>query len=517
MIVGYGVLAALVVSVNVDLLIGALTGTFVGLAVFAGLLAAAVATGTHGLARLLGPVGLAVAVGLFLIVGLPSSGGAVTHELQPGFYGAVSQWLPPGAALVALRDVVYFDWSGAAQPLLALGAWIVAGFSLAAVAERRGRRGSGDDAETSVAISEDMRDIVDRTMLGFVATVCEDGSPNVSPKGSIRVYDDHHLVFVDTASPGTVGNLRRDPRVEVSCVDFLRRRGYRFKGRGEVLDPGDPVHIWVHRWLLETHGPAIPAHHAVKISVEQVRPTHMRAAYIERFGSPDVIRVGELSEPTPGPRQVLVRVAAVAVNHVDALIREGTWRTPLSFPFVIGRDLVGSVVEVGSLVDEFAPGQRVWADSLGYGGRQGALAEYAVVDAERLYQLPEGLDPVGSVACFHPALTAHLGLMRELGGVGPGDTVFVNGGSGAVGNAVIQLAVAAGARVFATASTSDGEERCRAAGATVLPGDEPGLGVDVCWDAHGSNDLAHATETLAPGGAPTSFPLRAEAERLNGG
>jgi predicted pyridoxine 5'-phosphate oxidase superfamily flavin-nucleotide-binding protein len=119
-------------------------------------------------------------------------------------------------------------------------------------------------------ITEDMRAIVESAGLGFVATTCPDGSPNLSPKGSIRVYDDRHLVFANIASPGTIANLHHDPRVEINSVDFLRRRGYRFKGRAEIIEPGDhPAYRWIADWLCQTHGPKVPAHQAVLVSVEQ--------------------------------------------------------------------------------------------------------------------------------------------------------------------------------------------------------------------------------------------------------
>jgi predicted pyridoxine 5'-phosphate oxidase superfamily flavin-nucleotide-binding protein len=78
-----------------------------------------------------------------------------------------------------------------------------------------------------------MRRVVDAE-LGFIATVCPDGTPNLSPKGTIAVWDDDHLVFCDVRSPGTVANLRSNPSIEVNVVDQLVRKGYRFKGAAEV-------------------------------------------------------------------------------------------------------------------------------------------------------------------------------------------------------------------------------------------------------------------------------------------
>ncbi len=87
-------------------------------------------------------------------------------------------------------------------------------------------------------LSEDMKRLVREQRLGFVATVCPDGTPNLSPKGTTAVWDNEHLVFADIRSPGTVENLRGNPAVEVNVVDPMTRKGYRFKGRGTVLTDG---------------------------------------------------------------------------------------------------------------------------------------------------------------------------------------------------------------------------------------------------------------------------------------
>lgn len=147
-------------------------------------------------------------------------------------------------------------------------------------------------------ITEDMTQIVNDVRLSFVATVNEDGSPNLSPKGTVRAVDQHHLVFVDIASPQTVKNLRRDPRVEVNCVDFLRRRGYRFKGTAEFLPPEDPMYAAAVDHLHATHGPNYPANHVIRIRVAEARPLlspaymfnenvkeeDLRRGWIKRYG-----------------------------------------------------------------------------------------------------------------------------------------------------------------------------------------------------------------------------------------
>ncbi len=87
-------------------------------------------------------------------------------------------------------------------------------------------------------LTDEMKRVVEQQRLGFVATVCADGTPNLSPKGTVCVLDDDHLMFADIRSPGTVANLRGNPSVEVNVVDPFVRKGYRFKGRAEVLEAG---------------------------------------------------------------------------------------------------------------------------------------------------------------------------------------------------------------------------------------------------------------------------------------
>jgi predicted pyridoxine 5'-phosphate oxidase superfamily flavin-nucleotide-binding protein len=87
-------------------------------------------------------------------------------------------------------------------------------------------------------ISADMRRVVEEQRLGFVATVCADGTPNLSPKGTTRVWDADHLVFANIRSPGTIANLRQNPNVEVNVVDPFVRKGYRFKGIASILESG---------------------------------------------------------------------------------------------------------------------------------------------------------------------------------------------------------------------------------------------------------------------------------------
>jgi NADPH:quinone reductase-like Zn-dependent oxidoreductase len=228
------------------------------------------------------------------------------------------------------------------------------------------------------------------------------------------------------------------------------------------------------------------------------------------------------------------------VNPVDTLIRSGRYRTPLpGFPFIIGRDLVGEVMDAGpgvevnaTGIERFPIGSRVWTNSLGYDGRQGAASEFAVVPADRLYPLPPSVaaadsvpspaavcsaayDPVAVVAALHPAATAYLGLFVHAGGVVPGSTVVVGGAAGNVGSCVCQLAALSGARVLALARADDPEEVrwCRTHGGDAVvdyrrPADElretlralAPDGVDLWFDTSGRIDLPNAVAVMADRG-----------------
>lgn len=232
------------------------------------------------------------------------------------------------------------------------------------------------------------------------------------------------------------------------------------------------------------------------------------AAYITALGPPDRIEVGYLPVATPGPTDVLVRTEAMAVDNVDTLVRSGAYPTPTPFPFVIGRDLVGTVISAEPGATGFAEGDLVWCNSLGYEGRQGSFAQHVVVAADRLYHLAASIDPIRAVAALHTGGTASLGLFRDAQ-LRAGDTVIVGGGAGGVGSAVVQLAAASGAHVIATASVDDAE-RCLAGGAEQVFDyrdedlvsklrDAAPHGADVYWDTSGHLDLSVIAPLLAVG------------------
>ena len=241
---------------------------------------------------------------------------------------------------------------------------------------------------------------------------------------------------------------------------------------------------------------------------DMTRPKQMKAAYIEATGGVGNIRVGDLPVPEPGATEVLIRMEASEVNHVDLFVRSGAFPTALTFPFVIGRDLVGTVVSVGEAIDEFRVGDRVWSNSLGHGGRQGSFAEFVTAPADRVYRLPEGIDPAEAAPVLHSAGTAHIGLVREAR-LRPGENIVVGSASGAVGTAIVELAATMGARVIAGASTGD-EAWVAERGADIVIDkhaedfyDQVGRaapdGVDVWWDPNGHDDFDRSVPLLAHG------------------
>jgi predicted pyridoxine 5'-phosphate oxidase superfamily flavin-nucleotide-binding protein len=119
-------------------------------------------------------------------------------------------------------------------------------------------------------LTTDMQRIVEEQRLGFVATVCPDGTPNVSPKGTTAVWDDDHLVFADIRSPRTIKNLRANPSVEINVVDPIVRKGYRFKGTAEVFAEGPRFEEIVA--FYRRRGSTSPIRSGVLVRVERALP-----------------------------------------------------------------------------------------------------------------------------------------------------------------------------------------------------------------------------------------------------
>jgi NADPH:quinone reductase len=193
----------------------------------------------------------------------------------------------------------------------------------------------------------------------------------------------------------------------------------------------------------------------------------MKAAYIEKTGSVDNITFGDMPKPKALGSLVLVRVKAVSVNPIDTYIRSGVYPMELPKPYILGCDLAGVVENVGPDVKRFKVGDRVWGSNQGLMGRQGTFADFAAVDEQWLYNLPEEVSFEDGAAIALVGITAHLGLFRDAQ-LKMGEKVFVHGGSGGVGSCVVQMARAIGARVITTAGSEEKVQLCRKLGANVV-------------------------------------------------
>lgn len=217
----------------------------------------------------------------------------------------------------------------------------------------------------------------------------------------------------------------------------------------------------------------------------------MKAAYITQTGPPEIIVYGDLPAPKPGPTQCLVKVAAVDVNPIDTYVRAGLVPAQLNYPFILGRDLAGVVLETGVEVKEFKPGDRVWASNQGSFGRAGTFAELAAVDECWLYPTPPGIADEDAAALSLVGITAHLGLFRDAR-LKAGEILFVNGGTGGVGSAVVQMGKRAGAGVIATAGSDAKVAACRE------------LGADLAIN-YKATDVGTAVKVFAPDGVNVWF------------
>jgi NADPH:quinone reductase len=190
----------------------------------------------------------------------------------------------------------------------------------------------------------------------------------------------------------------------------------------------------------------------------------MKAAFYESPGPPEMLKYGEVPSPTPRAGEILVRVAASALNPIDTYIRAGMVKMPLPPPPIIpGADFAGTVKALGPGVSAFKPGDRVWGSNQGLLGRQGTSAEEIGVEAKWAYPTPAGVPDADAAAAALVGITAHLGLFR-CARLQAGETVFVNGGTGGVGAMVVQMAKAVGAKVITTVGSAEKAEVCKSWG-----------------------------------------------------
>lgn len=178
----------------------------------------------------------------------------------------------------------------------------------------------------------------------------------------------------------------------------------------------------------------------------------MKAARIHAYGHSTQILVEDISQPTPGPNEVLVKIRDAGVNPVDWKIREGylAKAVPRTFPFTLGQDFCGEVLALGSAVTGIEAGDEV------YGFANGAYAEYAVVAPDMLASKPATVDDATAAGLPTPGLTA-LQIVTHHVEPKPGQEILIHGAGGGVGSIATQLCLAAGARVVATAASKDAD------------------------------------------------------------
>lgn len=236
----------------------------------------------------------------------------------------------------------------------------------------------------------------------------------------------------------------------------------------------------------------------------------MKAITFARYGGSDVLELAEIDTPEPGPGEVRIAVAAAGVNPLDWKIRAGYLAEfmPLTFPFVPGNDVAGTVDAVGEGVTAFSVGDAVFAMTEMHRG--GAVAEHVTVAADLAAPLPSGADLTAAAAVPLAALTAWQALVTH-GAVQPGERVLAHAGAGGVGSFAIQIAKARGAWVAATASAGNAELLRRlgadaaldyAAGAPADLLDGP---VDLVLDALGGPSRDASWAALKPGGRLVSL------------
>lgn len=232
----------------------------------------------------------------------------------------------------------------------------------------------------------------------------------------------------------------------------------------------------------------------------------MRAILIDQPGDETVLRLGEVETPKPGPHDLLIRVAATAVNRADLMQRQGLYPPPPGASPILGLECAGRVEEVGAEVRGWKKGDRAMALLAG-----GGYAELAVVDAGSAMPVPESFSDEEAGAFPEVFLTSFLNIFR-LGGVVAGNSVLVHGGGSGIGTSSIALCREAGVRILVTAGSAEKCQRCLDHGADVAinyrDGDfapkvleaTDGRGVDLVLDSIGASYLTQNLSALATGG-----------------
>ena len=233
----------------------------------------------------------------------------------------------------------------------------------------------------------------------------------------------------------------------------------------------------------------------------------MKAIRVKEFGGPEKLQLEEIPNPKCGVGQVVVKIEAAGVNPVDVYIRAGTYPRKPQLPYTPGTDGAGKVLSVGEGVEHLKPGQRVYVA----GSLSGTYAEQALCEAWAVFPLPANATFAQGASMHIPYGTAYRALFQKAH-ARPGETVLVQGASGGVGVAAVQLARAAGLHVVGTASTARGQKLVAEEGAhRTLDHSAPdhfekalalteGRGYDVIIEMLANVNLAKDLTILALGG-----------------
>jgi NADPH2:quinone reductase len=245
----------------------------------------------------------------------------------------------------------------------------------------------------------------------------------------------------------------------------------------------------------------------------------MKAIRVHVVGGPEVLKLEEVPDLNPGDRQVLVRMHAAGVNPVEVYVRAGTYARKATLPYTPGTDGAGVVESVGSGVTKFKPGDRVYTA----GSISGTYAAQALCEEASLHPLPAHSSYASGAAMGVPYGTAYRALFQRAH-ARAGETLLVNGASGAVGIAAVQLARAAGLRVIGSAGTDRGKKLAVEEGAhEVVDHTAPdhfekalaltgGRGFDVILEMLANVNLGKDLTVLAPGGRVVVIGSRGSVE-----
>jgi NADPH:quinone reductase-like Zn-dependent oxidoreductase len=230
----------------------------------------------------------------------------------------------------------------------------------------------------------------------------------------------------------------------------------------------------------------------------------MKAIYFEQFGGPDVLRYGDLPDPTAAAGQVLVDVHAASVNAADWKFRSGSYprHSEAKPPFIPGRDFSGVVTAVGAGVTDLKVGDAVFG--VLEGGREGTYCEKLAITAAIIAKKPEGMSHVDAAALALTGLTASDSVEGTLK-LKAGETILIQGGAGGVAGFAIQLAKHIGARVITTTSPAN-RDYVKSLGAdeiidyTTQDFTKVVSGVDAVFDTVGGDVAEKSFAVLKPGG-----------------